>query len=219
MGLFTKRKRRANRKAMAKALERKAVVEAKLVAKNDRKARRAETRTRRKVARAQVSAFKAEESAFKAEEKAALETAAKANRDRFSAGQVKKYLGVVRVLVPVLAPLAYRGATFLRGWLDARRARQLGIGVDRLGDFTGHGAKLDARIANAEAALTQVATQDGTGDTRTFITATEDRLSNLATAVRTADQMPGSRRRAVHTSISHELSGIEADILARLGVR
>ncbi|MCP2276791.1 DUF6474 family protein [Nocardia amikacinitolerans] len=209
MGLFTKRKRRPSRRAEAKALKHKAAMEAKLFAKNDRKAKRAEARTQAKVAKAQIATLQAEE-------KAALKMAAKAERDVFSPGQVRKYLGVARVLVPVLAPLAYRGATFVRGQLDTRRAQQLGIGVDQLGDYTGHGAKLQARIANTEAALGKI--DDKGGETQKFVTATRARLDSLGAAVRTAEQMPASRRRAVHTSISHELSGIEADVLARLGV-
>ncbi|MGQ4598834.1 DUF6474 family protein [Nocardia sp. R6R-6] len=217
MGLFTKRKRRPSRRAEAKALKHKAAIEARLAAKNDRKARRAEARTQGKVAKAQIATLQAEE-------KAALKLAAKAERDPFSASQVKKYLGVARVLIPVLAPLAYRGATFLRGQLDTRRAQQLGVGIDQLGDFTGHGAKLQARIVNAEAALQQVDTQDGKdakakAETEKFAAAAKDRLGSLTAAVRTADQMPAHRRRAVHASITHELSGIESDILARLGVR
>ncbi|MET7769226.1 DUF6474 family protein [Nocardia sp. NPDC005366] len=208
MGLFTKRKRRPSRRAEAKALKHKAVMEAKLGAKNDRKAQRAQARTERKVAKAQIATLQAEE-------KAALKAAAKAERDPFSASQVRKYLGVARVLVPVLAPLAYRGATFVRGQLDTRRAQQLGIGIEQLGDFAGHGAKLQARIANVESALGKV---DGTGDNQKFVAAAGDRLASLTAAVRTAEQMPASRRRAVHQSISTELSGVEADVLARLGV-
>ncbi|MBF6268690.1 DUF6474 family protein [Nocardia farcinica] len=210
MGLFTKRTRRPSRRAEAKALKHKAGLEAKLAAKNERKARRVEARTQRKVAKQQIATLKAEE-------KAAVKAAARAERDPFSAGQVKKYIGVARVLVPVLAPLAYRGATYLRGRLDTRRAQQLGIGVHQLADYSGHGAKLQARIANTEAALGRV--EDNGEETRTFVAATRDRLASLDTAVRTAEQMPAGRRRAVHASISHELSGIEADVLARLGVR
>lgn len=213
MGLFTKRKRRPSRRAEARALKHKAGLEAKLVAKNDRKARRAAARTQRKVAKAQISALQAEE-------KASLKLAAKAERELFSAGQMKKYLGVARVLIPVLAPLAYRAATFLRAQLDTRKAQQLGIGVDQLGDFAGHGAKLQARIANTEAALGKVGAQGkDKGETQKFVAATQARLDSLAAAVQTAEQMPAPRRRAVHTSIAEELSGVEADVLAQLGVR
>ncbi|MEV4238588.1 DUF6474 family protein [Nocardia sp. NPDC050408] len=215
MGLFTKRKRRPSRRAEAKALKHKAAMEAKLGARNDRKARRAEARTQSKVAKAQIAALQAEE-------KAALKVAAKAERDPFTASQVRKYLGVARVLVPVLAPLAYRAATYIRGRIDTRRAHQLGIGVEQLGDFSGHGGRLQARISNTEAALDKIGTQSsdkaGKGETQKFVAATQDRLGNLTAAIRTAEQMPAPRRRAVHASISSELSGIEADVLARLGV-
>lgn len=210
MGLFTKRKRRPSRRAEAKALKHKAALEAKLAAKNDRKQRRAENRTQKKVAKAQIAALQAEE-------KAALKAAAKAERDPFSVGQVKKYIGVARILVPVLAPLAYRGATFVRGQLDNRKAHQLGIGVEQLGEYTGHGARLHARIANTEAALDKVG--DNNGEADKFVAATRNRLEALTAAVRTADQMPAQRRRAVHNSIATELTGIESDVLARLGVR
>ncbi|BCK52292.1 DUF6474 family protein [Nocardia wallacei] len=218
MGLFTKRKGRADRKAEAKALKHKAALEAKLGARNERKRHRAEIRAQREVAKQQIATLKAEE-------KAALKRAEKAERDLLSAGQVKKYLGVARVLIPVLAPLAYRAATFVRGQLDTRRAHRLGIGLDQLTDFSGHGAKLQARIANADAAIGEIAAKGSAAkdkdddDAGKFVTATRDRLESLTAAVRTAEQMPPQRRRAVHTSISHELSGIEADVLARLGVR
>ncbi|MEV0249841.1 DUF6474 family protein [Nocardia sp. NPDC050712] len=205
MGLFTKRKRRPSRRAEAKALKHKAALEAKYGAKITRKAKRAEGRTQRQVAKAQIAAFQAEE-------KAAVKLAAKAERDPFSAAQVRKYLGVARILVPVLAPLAYRAATMVRAQLDARKAQQLGVGIDQLGDFSGHGAKLHARIANTEAALAKIT------DQAEFSLATRDRLDSLSAAVRTAEQMPAARRRAVHTSIAHELTTIETDVLARLGV-
>ncbi|WP_216892186.1 DUF6474 family protein [Nocardia alni] len=213
MGLFTKRKRRADRKAEAKALVHKAKMEAKLGARNERKRDRAAARTERDVAKQRITTLKAEE-------KAALKVAEKAERDLFSAGQVKKYLGVARVLIPVLAPLAYRAATFIRGQIDSRRAHQLGVGVDQLGDFAGHGARLQARISGAESALSEISNKAGKdAETQKFVTASRGRLDSLNAAIRTAEQMPATRRRAVHTSISHELSGVEADVLARLGVR
>ncbi|MBF6135952.1 hypothetical protein IU501_23450 [Nocardia otitidiscaviarum] len=212
MGLFTKRKKRVSRRAEAKALKHKAAIEAKLGAKNERKRNRAEIRTQEKVAKAQIKALEAEE-------KAALKVAARAERELFSAAQVRKYLGVARILVPVLAPLAYRGATFVRGQIDNRRAQQLGIGLDQLSEFSGPGAKLRARIANVETTIGELESKDADVDTKKFATATRDRLDSLSAAVRTADQMPIQRRRAVHASISNELSGVESDVLARLGVR
>ncbi|UGT40438.1 DUF6474 family protein [Nocardia yamanashiensis] len=211
MGLFTKRKKRVSRRAEAKALKHKAGMEAKLGARNERKRNRAESRTQARVAKAEIAKLQAEE-------KAALKLAAKAERDPFSVASVRKYLSVARILVPVLAPLAYRGATIVRGQLDQRRAQQLGIGVNQLGDFSGPGAKLQARLTNVEATLAEVEKKNSDADTKKFATTTRDRLDSLAAATRTAAQMPVQRRRAVHASISNELSGIESDVLARLGV-
>ncbi|MFE2956525.1 DUF6474 family protein [Nocardia tengchongensis] len=211
MGLFTKRKKRVSRRAEAKALKHKAGMEAKLGARNERKRNRTDARTQKQVAKAEIAKLQAEE-------KAAQKVAARAERDPFSAASVRKYLGVARILVPVLAPLAYRGATFVRGQLDTRRAQQLGVGLDQLGEFAGPGAKLQARIAGVESTLTDIEAKAPDTETKKFVAASRDRLDSLSAAVRTAAQMPVPRRRAVHASISNELSGIEADVLARLGV-
>ncbi|MEU4320667.1 DUF6474 family protein [Nocardia fluminea] len=224
MGLFSKRKRRPSRRAEAKALKHKAVVEAKLGAKNERKAAKAGERVNRRAAKAQArtadKVAKAQIATLHAEEKAAQKAAAKADRDLFSAGQIRKYIGVARVLIPVLAPLAYRGATMVRGQLDARKAQQLGIGMDQLSEFSGHGARLRARITNTEEALDKIAADKaGDADTMKFVEAARSRMADLNVAVRTAEQMPAARRKAVHASISDELSVLENDVLARLGVR
>jgi hypothetical protein len=213
MGLFKKRKSRATRKAEAKALQKKAKLEAKLGAKYDRKRHREDARAHRKLEKAQISTLKAEE-------KANLKLAERASKDPFSVASVRKYIGVTRVLIPILTPLAYRGATYLRGQMDTRRASQLGVGVEQLGEYSGHGAKLSARIANAEQSTARLATKHGDdAETAKFVAATRERLADLGTAVRTAELMPAPRRRSAHQAISGELSGIEADLLTRLGVR
>lgn len=213
MGLFKPRTRRPTRRAAARAAKHKAGLEAKYSARNERKRDKAERRSADKVTKAQVATFKAQE-------RAADKVAEKAGRDYLSVGQVRKYLGVARVLLPVLLPLAYRGATVLRGQLDNRRARSLGVGVEQLPDFTGHGARLSARIANAENSTSEILARDpGDPDTTAFAAHTRDRLTSLNTAVRTAEQMPAPQRKAAHTTISFELGKIESDLLARLGVK
>jgi Family of unknown function (DUF6474) len=213
MGLFKKRKSRATRKAEAKALKEKAKLEAKLGAKNERKRNKAEARSQRKLEKAQISALKAEE-------KANIKLAEKAARDPFSVASVRKYLGVARVLIPVLTPLIYRAATYVRGQIDTRRAEKLGVGVEELGEYSGHGAKLSARIVNAESSTDRLIEKHGDdAETKKFAAATRERLTDLDTAVRTAELMPAPRRRSAHQAISGELAGIEADLLTRLGVR
>lgn len=213
MGLFKQKVRRPTRRAAAKAAKHKAGLEAKYSARNERKRNKAERRSADKVTKAQVATFKAQE-------RAAEKVAEKASRDYLSVGQMRKYLGVARVLLPVLLPLAYRAATILRGQLDSRRARQLGVGVEQLSDFTGHGARLSARIANAENSTSEIlAREPADPETTAFAAHTRDRLTNLNTAVRTAEQMPAQQRKAAHITIGAELAKIESDLLSRLGVK
>ena len=217
MGLLKKRKSRATRKAEAKALRHKAGVEAKLSARNERKRDKQAAKAGRKLEAAELRSLKkvekAQIAALKAEEKAAAQKG-------FTVASVRKYLGVARLLTPVLLPIAYRAATVVRGQIDARRADRMGVDIDQLANFTGHGAKLSARIAGAESTTTEILAQKpDDAETQKFAAAIRDRLSDLNTAVRAAEQMPQARRKAAHHAISSELDGVEADLLARLGVR
>ena len=44
------------------------------------------------------------------------------------------------------------------------------------------------------------------------------RLTDLSAAVTAAEHMPAARRRAAHTAIEDQLDGVDADLMARLGV-
>jgi hypothetical protein len=212
MGLLKKRKSRATRKAEAKALKHKAGVEAKLKARNERRRDKAAFKSARKLEAAELKSQKKIEKAqiatLKAQEKAAAQKG-------FTVASVRKYLGVARLLTPVLLPIVYRAATVVRGQIDARRADRMGVGIDQLANYTGHGAKLSARIAGAEI----LGQKPDDAETQKFAGAIRERLGDLNTAVRAAEQMPQARRKAAHQAISSELDGVEADLLARLGVR
>ncbi|QCB49547.1 hypothetical protein E5720_09780 [Rhodococcus sp. PAMC28707] len=216
MGLFRKRKGRATRRAEAKALKHKATLEAKFGAKNERKQLKSIAKAQGKLsaveAKSSKNVEKAQVAALKAQQKAAMQ-------GKFSAAQVRKYIGIARVLIPVLTPIVYRGAALVRGKLDERKASQLGINPAELGQYTGYGAKLSARIAGAEKSLERVTSGSSDAETTKFADAISQRLTDLGTAVRTSEQMPAPRRKAAHNAISAELDGIEADLLARLGVR
>jgi hypothetical protein len=217
MALFTKRKSRATRRAEAKAIKAKAKLEARLGAKNEKRrikaAQRAETKT-----------FKATLKAQRESDKAALkvaETQLKAVRDGklLSPARIRRTLTVARLLAPVLVPIVYRGVTTARGILDERRAERLGVPLAQVGQFSGYGAPLSARIAGAERSLRTVAeTKPKDPETKQFVTAVTERLTDLAAAVTAAESMPVTRRRAAHAAIAEQLDGIDADLMARLGV-
>lgn len=205
MGLFRKRKTRADRRAEAKALKHKAKLEAKHGARNDRKKARTEAKSAKKVEKAQLATLKAQEKA--------------AARTGITTAQVKRYLGIARLVAPALLPLLYRGTVLARTQLDQQRAHRLGVAPEELGSYTGHGAKLSARITGAERTADEITKRFPDPETAKFTAAVRGRLAELETAVHAAELMPAQRRKSAHLAISTELDGIEADLLARLGVR
>lgn len=217
MGLFTRRKSRAIRRAEARAIKTKAKLEARLSAKNE--ARRIKADGKRQ-SKAITSGLKAQKNSDRAALKVA-ETQLKAVREGklFSPSRIRRGLTVARMLAPVVVPIAYRAAIAARGFVDERRADRLGVPLSQIGQFSGAGGSLSARIAGAEQTLTQVAAKKPKdAETQQFVAAVTDRLSDLSAAVTAAENMPTPRRRAAHSAIADQVDGVEADLVARLGV-
>ncbi len=217
MGLFRKRKSRATRRAEARAIKARARLEARLTAKNEA----------RRIKGAQRAADKALKSQFKAQQdsdRSALKVAEaelKAVREGrlLSPTRIRRMLTVSRLLAPILTPVIYRAAMATRALIDRRRADQLGIPLAQIGQFSGSGARLSARIAGSEQSLRTVQEKKAKdAETTQFVSAITERLSELSAAVTAAEHMPAARRRAAHSAISSQLDGIEADLMARLGL-
>ncbi|BBX75543.1 hypothetical protein H7H78_14445 [Mycobacterium shinjukuense] len=217
MGLFRKRRSRATRRAEARALRARARLEARLAAKNEKRRIKA-------AQRAETKALKARLKAQRDSDRAALkvaETQLKVAREGrlLSPTRIRRLLAVSRLLAPILTPLIYRAAMAARGLIDQRRADRLGIPLAQLGRFSGHGARLSARIAGAEQSLRTVREKKPRdAETQQFVTAITERLTALSAAVGAAENMPSARRRDAHSAISSQLDGIEADLMARLGL-
>jgi hypothetical protein len=128
-------------------------------------------------------------------------------------------LTVSRLLAPILVPVAYRVAMGVRGLIDQRRADQLGVPLAQIGQFSGHGGRLSARIAGAEQSLRSVhENKPKDAETKQFVAAISERLTDLSAAITAAENMPATRRRAAHAAISRQLDEIDADLMARLGL-
>jgi hypothetical protein len=133
--------------------------------------------------------------------------------------RVRRALTVSRLLAPVVVPVAYRAAIAARGIIDERRADRLGVPLSQLGQFSGQGGQLSARIAGAENSLRLVAEKKPKdAETKQFVAAITERLNALSAAIPAAENMPGQRRRDAHAAIAEQLDGIDADLMARLGV-
>ena len=199
MGMFRKRKSRATRRAEARAIKARAKLEARLAA-------RAEDRRFKAAQRSEGRALKAQLKSQRDSDRAAVLTAQaqlRAVREGklLSPTRIRRTLTVARLLAPIVAPLVYQAATAARGLIDERRA------------------DLSARIAGAEQTLRLVQEKNAKDtETKQFAAAIGSRLADLSSAITAAQNMPNPRRRAAHSAISEQLDGIEADLMARLGV-
>jgi Family of unknown function (DUF6474) len=217
MGLFRKRKSYATRRAEARAIKARAKLEARLAARNDARRIKGDRRNAGKALKAQIkSQRETDRTALKVAE-AELKEAREGKL--LSPTRIRRVLTVSRLLAPILTPVIYRLAMATRAIIDQRRADQLGIPLAQIGQFSGHGAQLSARIAGAEKSLRTVQDKKPKdAETKQFVSAITERLSDLAAAVTAAENMPAARRRAAHAAISSQLDGIEADLMARLGL-
>ncbi|GFG98735.1 DUF6474 family protein [Mycobacterium timonense] len=217
MGLFGKRKSRATRRAEARAIKARAKLEAKLAAKNEVRRAKSAQRSENKALRAQIKAQRdSDRNALKV-----AEAQLKAAREGkiFSPTRIRRVLTVARLLAPILTPVIYRLAVSARALIDQRRADRLGIPLAQIGQFSGPGAQLSARIAGAEKSLRTVQDKKPKdAETKAFVAAITERLADLSAAVTAAENLPAARRRSAHAAISSQLEGIEADLMARLGL-
>jgi hypothetical protein len=217
MGLFGKRKSRAMRRAEVRAVKARAKLEAKLSAKNEARRFKAAQRAESKALKDQLKAQRdSDRSALKVAE-AHLKAAQEGKL--FSPTRIRRLLTVSRLLAPIVVPVAYRVAMGVRGLIDQRRADQLGVPLAQIGQFSGHGGRLSARMAGAEQSLRSVQeNKPKDAETKQFVAAISERLTDLSAAITAAENMPATRRRAAHAAISRQLDEIDADLMARLGL-
>ena len=217
MALFRKRKSRATRRAEARAIKARARLEARLAAKNETRRIKGDRRAADKALKAQIKSQRdSDRTALKVAE---AELKAAREGRLLSPTRIRRLLTVSRLLAPILTPLIYRAAIAARALIDQRRADRLGIPLAQIGQFSGHGAELSARIAGSEKSLRIVQDKKPKdAETKQFVAAISERLTDLSAAVTAAENMPAARRRTAHGAISSQLDGIEADLMARLGL-
>src|SRR5215470_4054564 len=136
---------------------------------------------------------------------------------RLTSRNIRRMIRVTRVVWPVVTPFAMRAAGYTRHRWDFARARRLGVPVDQLPLFTGRGAALHARMARLAASLPELARRNqGDDEITQYAERTGHRLADLAAAVRVAEHMAPTRRKAAHQAIARDLDELESKLLARL---
>ncbi|QRP45943.1 DUF6474 family protein [Amycolatopsis sp. FDAARGOS 1241] len=146
-----------------------------------------------------------------------------AGEARITPKKAKNAIAVAKVIgpavLPIVAPYAVRAAGAAREAYDRYQARKLGVAVDQLGEFTGRGAALHARIAGLVQGLNELKKSGKATDAdQKFAADTQGTLEQLSATVRAAERMPATRRKAAHRAVSSELDSLEEQLLHRLGV-
>ncbi|GAA5105710.1 DUF6474 family protein [Haloechinothrix salitolerans] len=138
-----------------------------------------------------------------------------------TAKKARQALTVTKVIlpavIPVVTPIAVRAAGACRDAYDKYQARKLGVAVDSLGEYSGHGAALHARIAGLSDGLNELRV-GGTAEGVQFADEAAGTVRQLSSAVRAAEHMPPGRRKDAHRAIAAELEELEATLLHHLGV-
>lgn len=142
---------------------------------------------------------------------------------RITPKKAKNALAVARIVgpavIPVVAPIALRAAGEVRDRIDRMKARRMGVAVGDLAQYTGRGGSLHARITGVAEAIDELVDRpNASAEDRTFAEKSETTLRQLTAAVRAAERMPTSRRRAAHRAVAAELDDLEQRLLSRLGV-
>jgi hypothetical protein len=133
--------------------------------------------------------------------------------------RAKRLIGVGKAVAPLLAPYALAAAGVARARWDAYRAARLGVEPGQLAAFSGPGGALHARLCRLAEAVDELEGRaEPTAAAREFGAATRPRLADLAVAVRAAEQMPASRRRAAHRAVGNELDRLEQALLRHLRI-
>lgn len=193
-------------------------------AKQDVKLAKQDVKAAKHELKAETRAEKKSEKKAKKEQKKHDKAVKKGEFGFITPNRAKKAIAVAKIVGPALAPFALRAASAAREGYEQLRARRLGVPAEDLGRFSGRGAALHARIAGDSQALTDLRTRSAGRNAEEnlaveqFTERAQARLTELASAVRAAERMPASRRRAAHQAAAGELGRLEDDLLRRFGV-
>ncbi|AZA10479.1 DUF6474 family protein [Corynebacterium gerontici] len=208
MGLLKKiRKARRKAKVEAKAAKTRAKHEVKQASKLKHHQNKLLAKHEQKLVKAEQKGLKAKRKHERELAKTKLE---QMKAGKFNKDNVIRYTGAARTLAPFALPLVYKGVVWLREQLDKQRAQQLGVKVEHLDHYTGHGAPLRARIAGMRETLDEADLPRG------FEQDAEERLDDLEAAVNNAENMTTEMRTRSHRSIAQDLDELARNIELKL---
>ena len=130
---------------------------------------------------------------------------------------LRRLLLAAKVVGPMVAAGAMKTSTEVRGVLDDRRARQLGVPIEEVAAYKGPTGTVQARITGLTKAIDELRARRGTDQTvARFAGSTTARLAELSAASTATLSMPTSTRRAALRAISADLDQLDAELMTFL---
>jgi hypothetical protein len=130
---------------------------------------------------------------------------------------LRRLLLAAKVIGPVVAAGALKTSTEVRGVLDDRRARQLGVPIEDVAAYKGPTGTVQARISGLTKAIDELRSRRGADQAvARFATSTTARLAELSAASTATLSMPSSTRRAAVRAISADLDQLDAELMTFL---
>ncbi|MDO4761922.1 MAG: DUF6474 family protein [Corynebacterium sp.] len=207
MGFFKAiRRARAEKKAIIKAAKVRAREEVKRGAQLKLQQEKLLANHERKLLKHEHKTLQARR---KHEEKMAKAAVEQLREGRFNAKKVLRYSAAIRALAPLALPLIYRAVVAFRESANQSRAQKLGVSVDELSAFSGHGAELKARIAQLRKSVDQFGLPAG------YRKDVHNRLDELRAAVDNAEFMTTDQRKRAHRAIDSDLEELNKEVLSR----
>ncbi len=130
---------------------------------------------------------------------------------------LRRLLLAAKVVGPVVAASAMRTSTGVRGVLDDRRARQLGVPVEDVAAYKGPAGTVQARITGLTKAVGDLRARRGTDPkVARFADTATARLGELSAAATATLSMPSGTQRAALRAASADLDQLDAELMTFL---
>ena len=130
---------------------------------------------------------------------------------------LRRLMLAAKVVGPAVAAGAMKTTTTVRGALDDRRARQLGVPVDDVALYKGPAGQVQARITGLTKAVNDLRDRRGgeQGVDR-FVSTSGIRLQELSAAVAATHSMPSTTQKSAVKAIAADLDQLDAELMTFL---
>lgn len=130
---------------------------------------------------------------------------------------LRRLLLAAKVIGPAVAAGAMKASTEVRGVLDDRRSRRLGVPIDEVAAYKGPTGTVQARITGLRKSIGDLGTRRGSDPRVTrFTGSSASRLDELSAATTATLSMPPDTRRSALRAVSADLDQLDAELMTFL---